>query len=270
MGDPIYHLDLRVERCRARIRVNDLPFGELIAAGEQPEWFAPPMNPYLVGSGNLVQVEVEPAFDDEGTATEIAEAVVELAVVRVERGGVVAPGEGDRVTTYAVGPELAQNIRDAEEADEELEIPQTFFFLFDNEGARFDGTIRDDLPYGNQAALRTYAIRLRDLVRAGDVVGLVAEMEPKVLAYAEAYSDDAGRIRDSLAETLRDRIFPAGPTTEFEAPDVRLVSLAGGRIWELRKPDGRPLISTEPDEHGGTYQIPILVAETDGTLRVVR
>lgn len=270
MGDPIYHLDVRVERCRARLRVNDLPFGELIAAGEQPEWFAPPMNPYLVGSGNLVQVEVEPAFDDEGTATEIQEAIVELAVIRVERGGVVAPGEGDRVATYTIVPELQQNIRDAEEADEELDVPQTFFFLFDNEGPRFEGTIRDDLPYGNEGALRAYAIVLRDLVRAGDVAGLVREMEPKVLAYAEAYNDDPGRIRDSLAETLRDRVFPAGPTTEFEAADVKLESLAGGRLWELRKPDGRPLVSTEPDEHGGTYQIPILVAEADGGLKVVR
>jgi hypothetical protein len=271
LGDPIFHLDLRVERCRARFALNDLPFGELVARTRQPECFAPPMNPYLAGMANIIEVEVWPSTTPDGAPIDLSEAVVELAVVRVEKGDPVAPGEGHRVATFEVRPELLARIREAEEEDEALEHPQAFFFIWDNdEGPNFAPELRDEAAFDDEGALRDYAILLRDLVRAGDVDGLVAEMEPKVQAYATAYADEAPRVRASLAEVLRDRILPAGPTTAFERDEVQLESLINGRMWALRKPDGRPLVSTEPDGEGGTYQIPIVVGLRDGGLKVVR
>lgn len=271
MSEPIYHLDLVVDRCEARFRLNGVPFGELIARGEQPEWFAPPLNPYLVGADNVIEVEVRPVMGEAGEALDLGEARVELAVVRVEKGEPVAPGEGNRVAVFEVAPELQQRIVDAREADEELAIPQLFAYRFDNpEGPSFAGELHGAATETDEAALRDYAIRLRDIVRARDVDALVTEMEPKVQAYAAAYDDDDGRIRESLRETLRDRIFPAGPVADFERDEVVIEPLAEGRMWELEKPDGRPLISTDPDEDGGTYQLPVIVGVRDGALRIVR
>lgn len=270
MGHPIYHLDVRVERCRARLSLNDVPVASLDAKGDQPEWFAPPINPYLVGSDNMLTIEVYPTTTELGEPIDVSEARVEVAVVRVEKGGTVAPGEGDRVLEASTDPELAERIAQAREDEEELEIPQTFFQLFDNEAVSFSPELRDAEPFTDEGALRDYAVTLRDLVRARDASGLATELEPKVQAYASAYDDSADVIRDSLVSALRDQILPAGPVTRFERDDVQLESHAGGRVWELRQPDGRPLVASDPDEDGGTYQIPILVAARDGVLKVVR
>ncbi len=270
MGHPIYHLDLRVERCRARVSLNDVPVATLEANGDQPEWFAPPINPYLVGADNELAVEIYPAVTPEGEPIELSEARVELAVMRVEKGRAVAPGEGDRVMEWTSEAELAERIDQAREDEEELEIPQTFVMIFDNEAVDFAAELRDAPPFDDEQALRDYAVVLRDLVGARDAGGLAAEMEPKVQAYARAYDDSADLIRDSLVSVLRDQILPAGPVTGFEAADVQLESHAGGRVWEMRQPDGRPLVASDPDPDGSTYQIPIYVSLRDGALKVVR
>jgi len=270
MTHPIYHLDMRVAGCAVQFRVNDLPLGELSSVGPNKESFAPPMNPYLVGQNNMVEVHVRPVFDPSGEPVDLSGASIEGAVVRAQKDEPVGPGEGDQITTFSFADELRERIRQAVEDEEELELPQMFVHLFDNDVVSFEAELRDAEPFDDEDALRDYAIVIRDLVAAGDSAGLAAQMEAKVQAYAVAYDAEDSFIRDSLVESLRDTILPAGPVTDFERDDVQLEALGGGRVWELRRPNGRPLVSTDPDPEGGSFQIPILVAPRDGGLQVVR
>lgn len=269
MGHPIYHLEVICERCEVRVNLNDMPVVHLRAL-EEPEWFAPPVNPYLVGSENMVDISVWPVTGPDGTPVDLSEARVEVAVRRFEKGEPVAPGTGDAVLEARVHDELPPRIREAREAEEELDIPQTFFHLFDNEAVSFAAELRDTEPFDDEEALRDYAIRLRDIAGARDAAALVAEMEPKIQAYMAAYDEPRDPFYQSLSSGMRDELLAQGVRTDFERHEVELEPCCGGRVWALRRPGRAPLLQTEPDEEGSTMQIEVLVAPRDGALKVVR
>ncbi|WP_437806602.1 hypothetical protein [Sorangium sp. So ce1078] len=270
MSFPIYHLETKAERCQVRVRLNDVPVMELTAEGEQPEWFAPPINLYLVAGANRLDVEVAPLPRDDGSPGDFRGVEFEGAVRVYGKGDAVAPGEGPVVIELAVMRELARRMQEADERDGELAIPQAFRFTFDVAAPDFAAELTGGEPLPGEEALRDYAILLRDLARAGDVQGLAAEMEPKVQAYAAAYDGDAGAIRASLRGVLQTEYAPRGFVTDFEREDVEVVPFAGGRLCELRRPGGEPLLQTPPDADENTLQIPVVIGSRGGALRVVR
>jgi hypothetical protein len=266
---PLYHLDMKIESCRIVVKLNDVTVIDMIADGPTPEWFAPPLNPYLIGEGNVLEVELWPAKPD-GRPDDLAKAEVEGVVRRYMKREPVVQGSGAVSLSLGVVPELAERMRAAREEGTELEVPQNFFFVFDNEGASFAGELSDAGPFTDEDALRDYAMHLRDLMIARDANALAHEMAPKVEAYAAAFDDDVLRIAQGLAQVLHDDYAPRGFVTDFERDEVELISCAGGRMWELRRPGGRPLVQTPPDADEGTMQIPIIAGYRDGALRVVR
>lgn len=264
VGFPLYHLETKIERCTVHIKLNDITIVEL-TAGDTPEWFAPPLNPYLVGSGNVVTIDVFPAPE-----MDLGRAEVTAIVRRYEKGDAVAPGNGPVVVELTVMPELAARIADARENEVELEIPQSFLYVFDNEGPAFGAELNDAAPIADEGALRDYAIQIRDLMSARNAAGLFDQMGPKVSAYALAFDDDPNRIAQGLMDVLTREYAPRGFETDFERDDVELIAHAGGRIWELRRPGRKPLIQTPPDAEESTYQVPAYVGLTADGLRIVR
>ena len=130
------------------------------------------------------------------------------------------------------------------------------------------GTARDS------AALRAYAVRLRDLVadrdpalldelrpRLRDAYAIAGEVPPPDSAFARAWTDAA-------AEGSGWFRWPLGALA-FGASDVELRSWAGGRVWELYRAAGSPLFE-EVTGPGTTRSTEVYVAEVDGALRVVR
>lgn len=270
MSFPIYHLEMKIERCQVRARLNDVPVVELTADGKQPEWFAPPVNLYLIGRENRLEVVVSPLPRGDGSPGDFRDVEVAGAVRVYGKGDAVAPGEGPVVLDLRVMRELARRLEEAAGLEEALAIPQTFRFAFDNEGPDFTAELTGGERLEDEEALRDHAIQLRDRARALDMAGLVAEMEPKVQAYAAAYDDSADTIRKSLQDVLQNEYAPRGFLTDFEREEVELTPCAGGRLCELRRPGGLPLLQTPPDAEESTMQIPILVGKRDGVLRVVR
>jgi len=269
MGHPIYHLDLRTELCHVQVRLNGVPVAELTATGEQPEWFAPPLNPYLVGAGNALEVVITPLKDGQ-PSDDFSALKVEGVVRRYEKGAPVGPGSGPLVYELTVMAALAERIKQAKDQDQKLAVPQSFVERFDNEATSFAAELTQGSPLGDEQALRDYAMRLRDLMRARDVPGLARECAGKVQAYAAAYQDDPARIAQSLEQVLRDEYLPRGMKTDFERDEVELMPVAEGRLWELRRPGGLPFIQTEPDGNGSKMQMPVVVGLHQGALGVVR
>ena len=270
MNFPIYHLETKIERCHLRVRLNDVPVVELLSDGEQPDWFAPPINLYLTGRDNRLIVEVSPLPRKDGSPGDFHDVDANGAVRVYHKGDAVAPGEGPVVLDLTVMRELAQRMRDAAERDEKLDIPQTFRFAFASKGPDFTAELIHGEALGDDEALRDYAIRLRDYARAGDLAAIVGEMEPKIQAYAAAYDDDADTIRKSLQEGLNAEYAPRGFVTDFEREDVDLSPCAGGQLCELQRPGGLPLLQTPPDVDECTMQIAIIVGKRNGALRVLR
>lgn len=271
MVHPIYHLETKIERCDLRVRLNDVPVVELRSDGKQPDWFAPPINLYLVGRDNKLVLEVSPLPQKDGSPGDFGDVEVSGAVRVYGKGDAVAPGEGPMVLELTVMRDLAERMRDVASRNEKLVIPQTFQFVFFTGGVPdFTADLAVGERLGDDEALRDYAIQLRDKARAGDIPGLVGEMEPKVQAYAVAYDDDADAIRKSLSEVLQAEYAPRGFVTDFEREDVELSPCAGGRLCELSRPGGLPLLQTPPDADESTMQIVVVVGRRDGALRVVR
>jgi len=263
MGHPIYHLEVNVERCRADVRLNGFPILSLAAPPGVPATFAPPINPWLVGELNILDVTLS-SVDEPGGPTSFSDARFSGSVRRFEKGDVVAPGEGTRVAELGIPSELIEEVR-----EQGLELPQAFTHVFENDVIDFSDELSDAAPLDDPGALVDYALRLDELATRGDVGGLLAEHEPKVRAWVRAYDEPY----DAFAQSLRDELaafVAAGPKEPLDRSDVELVSCCGGRIWELRRRDGEALLRTEPDSEGARMQLPIYAAMRDGRLRVVR
>lgn len=269
MGHPIYHLDLRIERCRLRARLNGVPIGELAATTDQPEWFAPPLNPYLVGVGNVLEVDVTPLSGTE-PGDDWSAVKVEATVRRYEKGMPVAPDAGPIVRVLALMAVLTDRLQRASERNEKLAAPQTLSDKFDNEAVTFAAELAQAPALGDLEAVKDYGLRLRDLMRAGDVSGLAGELAGKVRAYATAFDEPEPRMAQSLAQVLKDSYLARGLQADFERADIELAPCAGGRLCELCRPNAAPFIESTPDEQGNTMQMPVVVGVHDGKLGVVR
>jgi hypothetical protein len=82
----IHHLCVTASACRAALRVNGFPLGEISLAGAQRE-LSPPINPYLVGTGNRVEVEILPPPETSGQAL-LGQGRVSGSVRRYAKGDV--------------------------------------------------------------------------------------------------------------------------------------------------------------------------------------
>ena len=125
MGHPVYHLELTALRCRAEFRLNDVPVADLYAESPR-EWTAPPVNMFLVKELNVLDVNIH---SYEGSTFDDAE--IHGVLRRYELGDVVAEGEGPEVLTFTIPEDLIERVK-----EEELELPQSFSVVFDNEAAR--------------------------------------------------------------------------------------------------------------------------------------
>lgn len=265
----VHHAELVAQGCVVRAKINELPFVELV--GDDPAqaaYVAPPINPYLVGRENMLEVDVWPLVDAPVRASLLA-ARVEVAVRVFHKGDAVAPGTGEALAEADFGAELRARLEEVER-DEDVVVPLTFYVPFDNDGPAFVDELETAAPYDDVEALRDYAMTLRGHVERGDASALVREMAPKIAAYARAYDEPEAPFRESLLAGLRDRMLPAGVRTDFTRDDVLVVPVCGGRIHELTRPNGEPLFVTAPDDEGASMHLRVLVAPRDGALAVVR
>ena len=131
----------------------------------------------------------------------------------------------------------------------------------------FDAVFRDAPVIGGAAAdsarLRAYAVRLGALQLARDTAAAFAEFEP---AFAARFAVGGGAAAIGMDSTalmarLRDQSIVAGPGEVPVTPaEVGLRSWAGGRVWELYRGAGDPLLDN----------LRVYVGEVGGALRVVR
>lgn len=264
MPHPIHHLEIVVASARADVRLNGIPLGALAARDPAPVSFAPPVNPFLAGARNVVEVTLDVSTGFDRNPMSFLDVRLELAVRRFPKGGIVEPGGGDLVTRYALPAELLRDLAEGRRAP-----PITVSHPFASEGPDFSPELLDAPPFDDEEALRDYAMRLRSLAARRDVGGLLAEHEPKIGAWTAAYDEPRADLQASLADVLA-RFVALGPDVAFVREDVEPRPCAGGRVWELRRRRGLPLLRTLPGAEGERLQLSSFVAPRGGKLRIVR
>lgn len=264
-GPQIHQLELAVKAARAEVRLNGFPIGDSAAVEGRPApLFSAPLNPYLAGKRNVLEVVVDAATGPDGKPLPMTGAAVEVTVRRFPKGAMVEPGAGELVTRYAAPKALL-----AELASGKRKPPVTLTHPFASEGPDFAAELYDAEPFADEAALRDYAMKLRALAEKGDVEALLAEFGPKVGAYAAAYAEAEATLSESLKGGIAG-IVQGRPDLAFGRDDVEPRACAGGRIWELRRKGGVPLLRTARDADGFGAELPVFVAPRDGALRIVR
>jgi len=259
-GPYVHQLQLAVAGARAEVRLNGFPLGEASSGSS----FSAPVNPYLAGKRNALEIVVDAAPGPDGKPLPLRDVRVEATVRRFVQGAIVEPGAGEVVTQY-VAPATAV----AELASGKRKPPLTLTHPFSNQGPDFSAELLDTAPFADEAALRDYAMKLRGLAEKRDVDALLVEFGPKVRAYAAAYAKPEATFWDGLRGAIA-RIVEQKPDLAYGRDDVEPRACSGGRVWELRRKGGLPLLRTVPDSDGKVAQLRVFVAPRDGALRVVR
>jgi hypothetical protein len=263
VGHPIYHLELVAADCRAELALNGFPLISLESANGVPVTFVPPVNPYLCGARNTIEVTIHPATRPGGSLTTFADASVQGNVKRYEKGGIVAPETGAVVVQFGITDELRDRVR-----DEKLELPVSFTVPFANEAVDFSAELLGGPTFDDREALVAYALHLRDLLAAGDAGGIAAEMQPKAQVWSQAYQ----RPAEEYSTAIRDALvaFTGGrPVVDFDRDGVELLPCCGGRVWLLARKERKPLLHSDFSD-GTNRSFTVYAGVRDGALRVVR
>ncbi|MDI1483689.1 hypothetical protein [Polyangium sp. y55x31] len=258
-GKPIFHLNLTLRACLARITLNG--FQLLAVDARAPISVAPPINQLLVGKGNVLEIQALPTITREGMSSPL-DIDITGSVSAYQKGDIVAPDAGGEIV-------LPIDLRTAL-AGAVPSIPLLMKLEFDNEGPAFPELFREAEIIEDPEPLLAYATHLRDLFAAADVAGLVKEFAPKLRDYGAAYDQTEARMRDEFVGFVQNNLLPGPMDLAFDEAEILPVSMCEGRIWELVRKPKRPLLSTLPNKAGGRFKIPVYVAREGGALRVVR
>ena len=258
---PIYHLELTIRSCQAELLLNGFPLLSLSAQNEQPVSFSPPVNPYLAGKRNTVEIELRPAVRADGTELPFADAYFTMEVQEYKEGDIVEPGGGGPVTRFSMPAGVREQIRKGKKKP-----PLKFTHTFANGGGiDFSAELLDARPFTDKKAVADYAVHLRDLMAKGDLDGLIAEYEYKVRvgaeAYGSSYQERWANTRKGLAEFVGRK-----PGLDFGPADLDLRPRCGGRMWQLSRKGGKEFLRTA-DDRG---RLIVFVGLRNGKIRVVR
>jgi hypothetical protein len=255
---PIYHLEITVGGCALLALLNGFPVVSRV--GEDVAIEAPPVNPFLVGQGNTLVMEVSASPGSSADSADLSGVTLVVKVKAYEPGDIVAPESGEAIAAY-----------DLAEAPPESRtgLPLTATLTFETEGPSFRPLLLEGPVLESADAVRDYALRLRDLVRAKSVRELQAEFAPKLRDYVTAYSLGDVDAAGAFAEFLTAEFIPAGPVLDFDRSDLGIKLWCGGRIAEVTLGEGE-LLAARADSEGSRYTLPVYVGRVDGQLRVVR
>lgn len=222
----IVQLTLSNGGCRYDLSLNGVP----LTKADTSDGFTTPINGWLAGASNTIEVQVAPT---EGTNCRLEIEVTE-AQKPVAKGSVDAKAKALKLelasSVDALGPWLAAR------------------------------------PFGDEKALKAYAVKLAGLVRSGQVDAWVKEAAPKYAELSKAFGVDAALLSSSERRALLDfkKVLPVFPPSE-----VVVEPLLGGRLHRLRwSKHPSALFHVKAKDEERTFDV--VVGAVDGALKVVR
>jgi hypothetical protein len=227
--NPIYQFVLSSRGICGSASLNGMPLAVLDADGECMHTKA--LNPFLVGAGNLLRIEVKQR-----------NANAELdAGIKVAQQGEMIDLPGNREITLAPGP-----------------APVAIEHRFDTEISPFVSVL-EAARVSNAAEMVAFALKLRDQFKARDMAALATCFKPKARLFASAFGVPEAALQADLSNALREF---TGADLSFESRDIEAVPHCDKRIWELRN-RGRELLRKSSDSGESTLQV-FAVAMAEG------
>lgn len=171
------------------------------------------LNPYLIGKGNVLRF----VFTNKGPNAEFSTGIREAE-------------EGEMVNSL-------------EDGDMGMPDGDELVHVFDSEMAELK-PILDAAKPADAKAMIDFAIKYRDAIKAGDTAALHKYNDLRITEAAKTF----GLPRDAMAQQLMGMFEFFKDGVNFEAGDLDAIELCQGKIWEVRRKGGKPLLYIEEED----------------------
>ena len=218
--------------------INGFPVFDGATAGSGESGFATaPLNPFLIGKGNVLRIEVTAKADGGKLSCSVEDAMT---------GDIVDTGNAAEIPLPDGDP------------------PHVIEQTFDSEMEGFAKLLAEAKP-SDEASMVAFALKLRDMLNAGDKDGVLALFKPKF----EAISADFGQPIDMIMGQAGQMVAAfTSAKHEFESGDVDARPHCDNKLWELKHKNGHALIRIEED--GGSMSLDVCAAQMPGGIEIVR
>ncbi|MCB9895584.1 MAG: hypothetical protein H6839_14140 [Planctomycetes bacterium] len=197
-----------------------------------------PLNPFLIGKGNVLRIEVTAKTKD---------ATLNCSVEDAMTGDIVDTGNAAEIKLPDGDPPHVVEIK--------FDSPQEGF-----------ATLLGQLKPADEKAIVDYALKLRDMFNAKDFDGLKKEMMPKFEDLAASFGHPLEAMVAQVGEMLQ--AF-SSKEHEFEAADIKAEPCCDNKLWKLTAAkDGKALIRIEEDD--GMMSLDAVVGVLDSGPAIVR
>lgn len=224
---------------------------------------------YALAGSNRLELVVEPDAPVADTAVppepaaQAMSAQLHLLLPRI--GAPVDEGQARTLAQLswqvAAGEPLALPARRTQEAELPIRFPRWRWL---------DAPVVEPTPALHVRAHAFLTTLMRDLARGQTDSFMAAtrlRTEELALAYQRSPDEEAVRLRSSLAELYASARLRWQP---LMAEDLRLRSLAGGRLLECLNAQGQAALTTLPDAHGSALALPLRLSVVEGRFYVLR
>jgi len=196
-----------------------------------------PLNPVLIGKGNVLRIEVTQKSDDAEFNCSVEDAMT---------GDIIDTGNAAKIELPEGDP------------------PHVIEIKFDSPQDLFAGLLAKAEP-ADEKSVVDYAIKLRDMLNGKDVDGLMKAFTPKFEDMSKAFEQPL----EMMMQQARGMIEAfCSARHEFEAADVNAIPCCDNKLWELKNKEGEPLIQVK--EEDGVMRMDACVARLPDGIAIVR
>lgn len=234
----IWQLSANYSGITAKATINGFPVFEADTGGSGESGFATaPLNPFLVGKGNVLRIEVSQMADGAKLSCSVEDAMT---------GDVIDTGNAAEVPLPAGEP------------------PHVIEQTFDSEMDGFKTLLEQAQP-STAEAMTEFALGVRDALNSGDSAAIMALLKPKFETIATDFGQPLEMVMQQAGQMVA--AFSASKHV-FEAADVDARPCCDNRLWELKNKDGKALIRIEED--GGLMSLDLCAAQMPDGIAIVR
>jgi hypothetical protein len=216
----IWQLSAQYSGLNANGTINGFPAFTADTAGSGEAGFATaPLNPFLIGKGNVLKVEITAKANDPALKCSVEDAMT---------GDIIDTGLADEIAIPDGDP------------------PHVIEIKFDSDVSGFEKLLEKARPT-DAKAITDFAISMRDTLNSGDTDAALGLFKTKFEAMSAAF----GQPMDMMMEQARGMVEAfTSVKHEFGPEDVDPRPCCDNKLWELRHKDGKPLIRIiEEDGH---------------------
>lgn len=229
----IWQLSANYRGVSARGYINGFPVINADTAESGEAGFtSSPLNPFLIGRGNVLKVEVTAKGSDPDFNARVAD---------MQAGDIVDSSDKGQITL------------------DNLE------YRFDSDDDHFSALLAAAEPMTEDDAVK-FALKLRDMLNQRKQKELMDLFAPKLEALAGVFGAPLSAIEEQVDEVVRTM---SNGKHKFDAKHVNAQACCDGKLWLLLDHEGQPLIRIEDDD-GGALSLDIAAAKLPGGIQIVR